>query len=98
MRSFGVTLTAGEESTLPLTATRPAAISPSASRREATPARASRLAIRSSVCGAVSVGAAPPASGLASSLLRGAPLPLPPASLRGGPLPRAGTVLFGALL
>ena len=41
------TLKAGEVSTLPLTLTRPAAISSSASRREAMPARASRLAMRS---------------------------------------------------
>ena len=43
----GVTLSAGEEITAPLTATRPAAIQASASRREARPARAITLAMRS---------------------------------------------------
>src|SRR5450830_899591 len=47
MRSDGVTLSAGEEITAPLTATRPAAIHASASRREASPARAITLAMRS---------------------------------------------------
>ena len=47
MRSEAVTLSAGEEITLPLTATRPAAIQASASRREARPARAITLAMRS---------------------------------------------------
>ena len=45
--SSGMTLKAGEHSFTPLTLTRPAAISSSASRREAMPARASRLAMRS---------------------------------------------------
>src|SRR6185312_14539557 len=45
--SRGPTLKAGEASTVPLTRTRPAAISASASRREDMPARASRLAMRS---------------------------------------------------
>ena len=47
MRSDGVTLSAGEEITAPLTETRPAAIQASASRREASPARAITLAMRS---------------------------------------------------
>ena len=47
MRSRWVTLSAGEEITAPLTATRPAAIQASASRREASPARAITLAMRS---------------------------------------------------
>ena len=42
-----VTLSAGEAITAPLTATRPAAIQASASRREASPARAITLAMRS---------------------------------------------------
>src|ERR1700741_4835516 len=45
--SSAVTLSAGEGIFLPLTTTRPASISRSASRREHTPARAKRLAIRS---------------------------------------------------
>src|SRR6185437_15620973 len=47
MRSEGVTLRAGEEMTAPLTATRPATIHASASRRDARPARAITFAIRS---------------------------------------------------
>ena len=42
-----MTLSAGEAMTLPLTATRPAAIQASASRRDASPARAITLAMRS---------------------------------------------------
>ena len=49
MRSSAVTLTAGEASTSPLSVTRPSAIIASASRREAMPARAMTLAMRSSV-------------------------------------------------
>ncbi len=45
--SPGPTLKAGLSSTRPLTLTRPAATIASASRREAMPARASRLAMRS---------------------------------------------------
>src|SRR6185437_9215576 len=47
MRSLGLTLGAGEEITAPLTETRPAAIQASAARREASPARAITLAMRS---------------------------------------------------
>ena len=47
MRSRAVTLSAGERITVPLTATRPATIHASASRREASPARAITLAMRS---------------------------------------------------
>src|ERR1700722_244748 len=47
MRSRAVTLTAGEAIVCPLTATRPAAIQSSASRREHRPARAITLAMRS---------------------------------------------------
>src|SRR5580704_4645755 len=47
MRSRSVTLRAGEAIGAPLTATRPAAIQASASRREARPARAITLAMRS---------------------------------------------------
>ena len=47
IRSAAVTLSAGEEITAPLTATRPAAIQASASRREARPTRAITLAMRS---------------------------------------------------
>jgi hypothetical protein len=47
MRSAAVTLSAGEEITAPLTETRPAAIQASAWRREASPARAITLAMRS---------------------------------------------------
>src|SRR5947209_14781196 len=47
MRSRAVTLQAGELIGLPLTATRPAAIQASASRRDANPARAMTLATRS---------------------------------------------------
>src|SRR4249920_3010944 len=47
MLSDGVTFSAGEEITAPLTETRPAAIQASASRREASPARAITLAMRS---------------------------------------------------
>jgi hypothetical protein len=47
MRSDDVTLSAGDEMTAPFTDTRPAAIQISASRREASPARAITLAIRS---------------------------------------------------
>ncbi len=46
-RSPAATLSAGEAITAPLTATRPAAIQASASRREASPARAITLAMRS---------------------------------------------------
>ena len=56
MLSPGITLKAGEDSARPLTLTRPAAISSSASRREAMPARASRLAIRSPEHRALLVG------------------------------------------
>src|SRR5258707_8433000 len=47
MRSSGDTSSAGEAMGLPLTATRPAAIQASASRREQSPARAITLAMRS---------------------------------------------------
>src|SRR6516164_9632749 len=47
MRSHSVTLSAAELIGAPLTATRPAAIHSSASRREASPARAITLAMRS---------------------------------------------------
>ncbi len=47
--SPGPTITAGVSNWTPLTATRPAAIRASASRREATPARAMTLATRSPV-------------------------------------------------
>ena len=47
MRSRRVTLSAGEAMTAPLTETRPAAIQASAWRREASPARAITLAMRS---------------------------------------------------
>jgi len=47
MRSEAVTLSAGEAIVAPLTDTRPAAIQASASRREASPARAMTLAMRS---------------------------------------------------
>src|SRR5690554_2866864 len=57
-RSVAETLNAGELSTLPFTFTRPSAIIASASRREATPARARRLAIRSPATAPAS-GAAP---------------------------------------
>jgi len=53
MRSAGPTLSAGEEITAPLTETRPAAIHASASRREASPARAITLAMRSPVFSSV---------------------------------------------
>src|SRR5215467_13135594 len=47
MRSCAVTLSAGELMAFPFTVTRPAAIQASASRREARPARAITLAMRS---------------------------------------------------
>src|SRR3569623_3635702 len=47
MRSRGDTLRAGDVIALPLTETRPASIHASASRREASPARAITLALRS---------------------------------------------------
>ena len=47
MRSAAVTLSAGDVIVAPFTDTRPAAIQASASRREATPARAITLAMRS---------------------------------------------------
>ena len=47
MLSFAPTLSAGDRITAPLTATRPASIQASASRREASPARAITLAMRS---------------------------------------------------
>ena len=56
MISPGITLKAGEARARPLTLTRPAAINSSASRREARPARASRLAMRSPASSVTSAG------------------------------------------
>ena len=56
MLSAAVTLSAGEVIFAPLTATRPAAIQASASRREASPARAITLAMRSPLRGSDSCG------------------------------------------
>ncbi|VUF15970.1 hypothetical protein MTDSW087_05719 [Methylobacterium dankookense] len=79
MRSESVTLTAGESSTWPFRVTRPARIIVSASRREAMPARAIALAMRSpsktvsasgAVSGAASVAGPAAASGSASGALR----------------------------
>src|ERR1700724_953738 len=60
MRSRAVTFTAGDETVLPLMATRPAAIHSSASRREHRPARAITLAMRSSPRPACGERAPPP--------------------------------------
>ena len=66
MRSDGFTLSAGELMVAPLTETRPAAIHASASRREASPARAITLAMRSAPLGG---GASCSASGRGSDVL-----------------------------
>ncbi len=58
MRSLGVTLTAGESRRWPFRVTRPSAIIASASRREATPARAIALAMRSGSGSAATAGLA----------------------------------------
>ena len=50
IRSARVTFSAGEAIFSPFTATRPAAIQASASRREQSPARAMTLAMRSPSC------------------------------------------------
>ena len=76
MRSASVTLTAGDSSIEPFSLMRPSPIIRSTSRREATPARARSLAIRSGVMSTATSGALrrsrPPAGpGLAAGLATG---------------------------